>query len=230
MLHRVRVVGGEAMTATALMTLNVSPEQIETELRAGRSVDDIATEWQEPRSNVLGVLRAMQAKGETIAGATVPSRPVVPPRPSPVDPVDPRTIAVDALVNAAARSASKRTQALGVRLSDLSKVLRTRLADEREQAEATEAERREREAAAAEVARLEALLAAARVKAGVKRRGGSGSVEPREKKPLTDAQRERLAKMREAQIGEWPCRKECGQVSKTPSGRAAHERFCGGAS
>lgn len=227
---------------TVLTTLNTSVEQIESDLRHGRTVDEIVSDWQEPKTNVIAVLRAMQARGERMAAAPSkqPAAPVAGARALTSVPHPPTTpaadagqsgLAVDALVNAAARSTSKRTQALGVKLADLATAVRTRLAEEREQAERAEKERADREAAAAEVERLETQLREARAKLS-KRRGGSGTVrkqpDPATRKPLSDRQRAVLAANREKQFGEWPCRNGCGRISTTAAGRSSHERNCTG--
>lgn len=178
--------------AATLTTLNVSVEQIEADLRAGKTVADIAQDWSEPPANVYAVQRAMQARGDGNGRGTASPRPPAaapvvagaraltsvphPPTPPAAD-AGQSGPAVDALVNAAARSSSKRTQALGVKLADLAAVVRQRLADEREQAERAEKERAEREAAAAEVQRLEAQLAEARAKLRPKRQGGGSPVQ-----------------------------------------------------
>lgn len=120
-------------------------------------------------------------RGTTTTGtASSASRPVPAPPTRPTPPVvDGATAApgsaeptLDALVTAAARSTSKRTQALGVKLADLASVIRDRLRAERQSAEKAEQERAVREAAAAEVARLEAELREARAKLHPSRRGG----------------------------------------------------------
>lgn len=228
--------------AATLTTLNVSVAQIESDLRAGKTVAEISQDWSEPPANVYAVQRAMQARGDSNGHAAAsPKPPVAPPvaagaRPaanvSPSAPaVAPVALSVDALVAAAARSTSKRTQALGVKLHDLAAVVRQRLADERATAEREAKERAEREAAAAEVARLEAQLREARAKLS-KRRGGSGTVRKQPdsttRKPLSDRQREVLAANREKAFGEWPCRNGCGRVSTTAAGRSSHERNCTG--
>lgn len=221
------------MTAT-LPTLNATVEQIEHDLRAGKSVDDVCTEWQEPRSNVIGVLRAMQARGDKpesrqpappVAGARALTS--VPQRPTPPTGVSGQQgLAVDALVNAAARSASKRTQALGVKLADLVADIRKRLVAEREAAERAEAERAEREAAAREVKRLEDALREARARAGMRGAGiARGNTSPRTAKQIAA-----LAAARARAHGEFPCTKGCGKVAATRAGQLAHERHCTGAS
>lgn len=73
--------------------------------------------------------------------------------------------AVDELIRACARSDSKRTQALGVKLADLAEKARAALRTEREAAEAKAARSKEVAAAQAEVKRLEKLLADAKAKA-----------------------------------------------------------------
>lgn len=170
---------------TAITTLNISVEQIESDLRRGRTVQEIVQDWSEPLSNVLAVKRAMEARGDRSHAPIKPPAPVTPvagagARPaasaSPDGPAARAAVdsspSVDALVAAAARSTSKRTQALGVRLADVAKVVRERLAAERAAAEEAEATRREQEQARAEVERLEAQLREARAKLRPVRQGG----------------------------------------------------------
>lgn len=210
------------MTAV-IPTLNATVAQIEDMLRAGQSIEATARELQEPRNNVIGVWRAMEARGDTptTPGAPVPgARPLasVPPRPS----AQSDALSVDALANAAARSSSKRTQALGVKLLDLSKIVRQRLAEERDAAEAAERQKAEREAAAAEVARLEEQLRAARAKLRPGGRGGSGSMS----RPENSAGGKALAAK---YAGTSPCSKGCGRdLTNAPGPRAKHENNCGG--
>lgn len=223
------------MTTTVEQTLNVTVAQIEDALLAGQTVPDFAREWSEPPANVLAVFRRLQNEGRIptnapsqvakTPGAPVPgSRPPasVPSRPAAQSDALP---SVGALAGAAARSTSKRTQTLGVKLLDLANVVLQRLADERETAEKAEQNRRERERelAAAEVARLEEALRAARQKLG-----------PHRKNNVSEAGRAniRANAMKGQQAGavESPCRKGCGFVAKSRAGRAGHERHCGGAS
>jgi hypothetical protein len=119
---------------------------------------------------------------------------------------------VDALANAAARSPSKRTQALGVRLSDLAAVVRERLAAEREAAERAQKQKAQRDAAAAEVARLEEQLRAAKAKLRPARQGGGSPVQ------------------REEPTGVLTCGKGCGKTFTRPSWQSKHEAKCRGAS
>lgn len=143
--------------------------------------------------------------------------PKVTPAPAPAKPAPP---SLDALVNAAARSTSKRTQALGVKVSDLATVLRQRLTDEREAAEVAERQNRERAAASAEVARLEAALREAKAKVGGKA-----------KRPSSPNRAAAGRATAEKYGGEKvPCAKGCGRlVSPLPGPRGAHEKKCGGA-
>lgn len=220
------------MTRPIEQTLNVSVAQIEAALLDGVSVPDFAQQWSEPAANVLAVFRRLQREGRipTNAPTQVASRPPTPPasgpRPLasvPTTPVAASAPSVEALVAAAGRSESKRTQALGKKLDDLAAVLRQRLTDERFAAEQAAKERAEREAAAAEVARLEAELKAAREKAGLPRRAGATRA-PREAKPLSDAQRAAQAKAVAAGKNTEPCANGCGYVSATKAGKKAHER------
>lgn len=209
-----------AAPRAAVTTLNVSVEQIESDLQRGQTVQQIAQDWSEPVSNVLAVKRAMEANGHS--ASRTPGAPVPGARPAAsVSPMGtaPAALSVDALVAAAARSTSKRTQALAVRLADLAKVVRDRLREEREAAEKAEAQKAEREAARAEVERLEAQLRAARAKlSGRPARQGGGSPVQRDAKPV--------AKTRTVVDQQLACRKGCGRTSPNPQGRAAHERHC----
>lgn len=158
-------------------TLNVTVAQIEDALLAGQTVPDFAREWSEPPANVLAVFRRLQGEGRIPRNAPsqVATTATEKPPAAPVACVPESTVSapsVDALVNAAARSSSKRTQALGVRLSDLAAVVRERLADERQAAEKAEQQKAQRDAAAAEVARLEEQLRAAKAKLRPVRQGG----------------------------------------------------------
>jgi hypothetical protein len=216
---------------TTLTTLNISVEQIESDLRRGRTVQEIAQDWSEPAANVLAVKRAMDARTNAPAPAAGTSAPVVAPVrqvPAPTAAatsstllghrVDESAITVDAIVAAAARSTSKRTQVLGVKLADLAKVVRERLADERKSAEAAEAKRAEQERAAAEVKRLEAALREARAKLrGPKRQGGVRAMPSRPEKSTAAA-------------GALICGKGCGRMFSRPAWLTKHETTCGGAS
>jgi DNA-binding transcriptional MerR regulator len=226
-----------------VQTLNCTVGEIEELLAKGVPVEQIARDLQEPRQNVVAVWDRWRKNNGEADPTTAIAKPVVgvarlvPSTPTMTLPghrVDPAAITVEALINAAARSASKRTQALGVRLADVAKAVRERLADERRAAEQAEATRREREAAAAEVERLEAQLRAARAKLSGRRAGGGSTPmqrDPEAKKPLSDARRAQLAELRKKQVGEWLCRAGCGRVSTTAAGRSSHERNCtGGAS
>lgn len=186
------------MTAP-LITLNATVAEIEDALLAGKSVKDVARDLAEPPNNVYGVYRDLVRRGEindqnvtvtkrpdlTVArqqttGVGSASRPVPAP-PALAPPVNGSAEpTIDALVNAAARSTSKRTQALGVKLAALATVVRDRLRDERAAAEAKAREAEVRDAAAAEVAALEAKLAEARAKLK-----GSGSTSRRGSKTKT---------------------------------------------
>lgn len=214
-------------------TLNVTVAQIEDALLAGQTVPDFAREWSEPPANVLAIYRRLQREGRLPTNGPVqvatktPVAPVAGARPlaSVPQPTTGSAPSVDALASAAARSASKRTQALGAKLLDLAAVVRQRLADERVATEAAEKTQRERQQAAAEVERLKAELAAAQAKLRPARRGGSGTVSPRKGRTIDDEQR---AKMLAGQRNDAPCDKGCGVVAKTKSGKAAHERHCTG--
>lgn len=177
------------MSAT-LVTLNATVSEIEDALLAGKSVKDVAADLAEPPNNVYGVYRELVRRGDIVdesvhvedrpnltvarqpsttsqtTGTGSASRPVpAPPTPAPpaAGSAEPT---LDALINAAARSSSKRTQVLGVKLADLAHVVRDRLRDERDTAEKARRERAVREAAAADVARLEAQLREARARLG----------------------------------------------------------------
>jgi hypothetical protein len=231
------------MTAV-VQTLNCTVGEIEELLGKGVTVEQIARDLQEPRQNVVAVWDRWRKNNGAVATPPPAARPVVvtttsaAPAPSVTLPgyrVDPAAFTVDALVSATARSSSKRTQALGVRLADLAKVVRDRLAEERAAAEQAEAKKAEQEKARADIARLEAQLRAARAKLAGRRPVRQGGVSPMprdasEKPPLSEARREQLAKLRERQRGEWPCRAGCGRISTTAAGRSSHERNCGGAS
>jgi hypothetical protein len=103
---------------TTLTTLNISVEQIESDLRRGRTVQEIAQDWSEPAANVLAVKRAMDARTNAPAPAAGTSAPVVAPVrqvPAPTAAatsstllghrVDESAITVDAIVAAALREA-----------------------------------------------------------------------------------------------------------------------------
>lgn len=196
--------------ATPEVTLNVSVAQIEEALLSGVTVPDFAQEWSEPAVNVLAVFRRLQREGRIPANAPTQIAKASP-RPLVSVPAQAAEPTVAALVAAAARSTSKRTQALGKRLDDLAGVLRQRLTDERKAAESKEREEREREAARAEVERLEAQLREARAKAGKRTGKHDGSA--------GRATAEKYA-------GKSPC-PNCGkEISNHPVGQAAHKRHC----
>lgn len=208
---------------TAIQTLNATVAQIEDALASGQTVEAVARDLQEPRNNVIAVWRAMQARGET----KTPGTPVPGPRPLTSVQTGPTVrsdaLSVDSLVSAAARSTSKRTQALGVKLADLATVIRQRLTEERQAAEKAEREKAEREAAAAEVERLEAALREAKAKARPARRGGSGSVSRPENAAGGHATAEKYS-------GTSPCSKGCGrELTNYPGPRSKHEKKCTGA-
>lgn len=149
-----------------LVTMNVSVEQIERDLRAGKSVGEIAQDWSEPPANVYAVQRAMDA-----AAAGPPPVPparaasaVHNPPPARVPPTS--DAGVTALVVQASQSKHARTRNLGAKLDLLVEELCGRLDAEHAEAAQQEAKRKERAAAAAEVARLEEQLRAARAKLG----------------------------------------------------------------
>lgn len=214
-----------------LITLNATVAEIENALIEGKSVKDVARDLQEPPNNVYGVYRALVERGEIDVAAQSTGRagsaprPVPAPSPPPAAPVtgggaEPT---IDALINAAVRSTSKRTQALGAKLGELAGVVRQRLRDERAAAEKAQQENAIREAALAEVAALEAKLAEARAKLG-KGRGGSGPVSSRH-----SASGHAVAAK---YSGTKPCEK-CGKPDLTtlPGPRGAHMKRCtGGAS
>jgi hypothetical protein len=236
-----------------LITLNATVAEIEDALMDGKSVKTVALDLQEPQQNVYGVYRALVERGEIndpavarsmpprrdLTVARQPSmtsqttgrtgsapRPVPAPTPPPATPVtgggaEPT---LDALIAAAGRSQSKRTQALGAKLGELAGVVRQRLRDERDAAEKAERENAAREAAVAEVAALEAKLAEARAKLGGKGRGGSG--------PVRRHRGEAGRLVAEKYSGTKPCEK-CGKPDLTtlPGPRGAHMKRCtGGAS
>lgn len=146
----------------ALVTLNVSVEQIERDLKAGRSVEEIAQDWSEPRANVYAVKRAMDASSGAPTPAPTPPLHVARPAPVPAD----ADAGLTAMVLEASRSKSARTRALGAKLDKLVEDLQARLSAERADAAEQEAKRAERQAAADEVKRLEAALREARAKLG----------------------------------------------------------------
>lgn len=196
--------------------LGVSPAKVQA-WRAGSQIPHLGLPANRPRVG----------PGEASQLPSTPGAPV--PGPQPLAGVSRSStgqsdaLSVDALANAAARSTSKRTQALGAKLADLAIVVRQRLAEERRAAEKAEQNRRERELAAAEVTRLEEALRAAREK-----------IRPQRKHNVSEAGRAniRANAMKGQQAGavESPCRKGCGFVAKSRAGRAGHERHCGGAS
>jgi hypothetical protein len=117
---------------TQLVTMNVSVAQIEQDLRAGKSIEEIAQDWSEPRANVYAVKRAMDAAAAAPTVAVLPSRaPAVAPRPD----ADGGGRLVD-LVADAAKSKNARTRNLGAKLDLLVEELDTRL--RAEQADAAE--------------------------------------------------------------------------------------------
>lgn len=137
-----------------MVTMNVSVAQIEQDLRAGKSVEEISQEWSEPRANVYAVKRAMDA-------AMVTPAPVPPPRPA----IAPAAVAmVLTLVSEASQSKRARTRTLAAKLDKLVEELQELLTAEKAEADELARKRREREEAAAEVARLEEQLRAARAK------------------------------------------------------------------
>lgn len=222
------------MTAV-VQTLNCTVGEIEELLAKGVPVEQIARDLQEPRQNVVAVWDRWRKNGAVTLPPPTAPRPVavVPAAPATPTPqghrVDESAITVNALVAAAGRSTSKRTQALGVRLADLAKVVRDRLAEERTAAEQAERGRAERERAAAEVTRLEAQLREARAKLRGRRAGGGSAPMPREAKPRTASQLANLAGGRVH--GQFPCRHDgCTRVLTTAAARGSHERNCGGAS
>lgn len=204
------------MTAT-IPTLNASVPQIEAALRAGKTVQQVADEMAEPPNNVYGVLKAVRGRGEdpTSTGPTT-ATPRAPLRPVPVPPAPVTPVAgaaepsVDTLIAAAARSQSKRTQALAVKLTDLATVVRDRLRTERETAERTAREKEERERAQAEFDELQARLAELRPKLRVSRAGSGGT--------------RRAAKPG----GSIACSKGCGKTFRDRRGIAVHEKACAG--
>lgn len=162
---------------TAEQTLNVTVAQIEDALLAGQTVRDFAREWSEPPANVLAIYRRLQREGRIPANgpaqvATPQRTPLVGIKTEPTTTGTSAVPTIDALVNAAARSSSKRTQVLGTKLHDLAGVIRARLAEERVAAEKEERAKAERAAAAAEVQRLERQLAEAKAKLRPARQGG----------------------------------------------------------
>lgn len=115
-----------------LITLNATVAEIEDLLMDGKSVKDVARDLQEPPNNVYGVYRALVERGEiddpdvviprrpdlTVASQTTGRTGSAPrPVPAPSPPTVARTSdggaepTIDALVNAAVRSTSKRTEA-----------------------------------------------------------------------------------------------------------------------
>lgn len=214
---------------TVEQTLNVTVAQIEDALLGGMTVPDFAREWSEPATNVLAVYRRLQDEGRlprntpTQVASKPPVAPVAGARSLTSVPAGPSVRSdapsVDALVSAAARSTSKRTQALGVKLHDLAEVVRQRLAEEREAAEKEERAKAEREAAAAEVARLEEQLRAAKAKLRPERQGGVSPVQ-RETKP-------RSTRGVDLKL---PCRLGCDRIFPNAQGRGAHEKRTHGGS
>lgn len=205
-------------------TINATVAEVEDQLRSGKSVEAVARELQEPRNNVIAVWRAMEKRGEVPTpqtrpfASTTPAAPVAGGRALASVAAQETTatgsapLSVDALANAAARSSSKRTQALGKKLADLARVIRQRLNDERVAAEAAEKARREREAAAAEVVRLKAALEEAKKKA--------------KPAPKTGAAGRAVA---EKYAGTAPCAKGCGrELTTLPGPRGSHEKKCEG--
>jgi hypothetical protein len=214
------------MTTQVEQTLNVTVAQIEDAMLAGQTVPDFAREWSEPPANVLAIFRRLQDEGRIPRNGPAQVATTPKTRPLASVPMEPTTgtgpaLSVDALVNAAARSESKRTQALGIKLADLATVVRGRLAEERAAAEKAEHQRAERDAAAAEVARLEEQLRAARAKLRPVRQGGVRSMPQREPQP-------RSTRGVDLKL---PCREGCERTFPNAQGRGAHEkRTHGGAS
>lgn len=208
---------------------------IEHLLRQGKSAQWVATNLGEPMPLVMKVLDRLRKEAaqpadadeddeETPAAAPVAAgaRPLASvPRATEPGSAPP---SIEALVSAAARSTSKRTKALGQKLEDLARVIRQRLNDERVAAEAAEKTRREREAAAAEVARLEAELRAAREKAKPFNRSRQGVQKTMTAKAAAAST---ANAQRNNERGEFPCRK-CGRVCATIGGRGRHEAACKG--
>src|SRR4051794_22711474 len=105
-----------------LVTMNVSVEQIEKDLRSGKSIEEIAQDWSEPRANVYAVKRAMDAAAASPRPAPVTPLPSVPRRPEPAV-----TVTLD-LVEQGSKSRSARTRALAAKLDTLVEELSARLA------------------------------------------------------------------------------------------------------
>lgn len=154
-------------------TLNVSVDQIRSDLRAGKTVDEIAAEWQEPRANVLGVLIELRREATSPAPAPAPAQPAaarplqpVPAQEAPPAAVDVATVRVVDLVGEASRSSRPALRRLGEKLDKLAEDLAEQLTAARVADQEREAKERERLSAIAEVQRLEAALKAARGKLG----------------------------------------------------------------
>lgn len=144
---------------TQLVTLNATVAQIEADLRAGKSIEQISQDWSEPRANVFAIKRAMDA-----AESRPPAAVTTLPRPAPV-PAS-ADAGLLAMVAEGSKSKSARTRALAAKLDKLVEEISERLAAERRDEAEREKKRQEQAAARAEVERLEAALREARAKLG----------------------------------------------------------------
>lgn len=156
-------------------TLNVSVDQIRSDLRGGKTVDQIAAEWSEPVANVRAVLTQMQREAGR-SSSTTPERPLRPvPTVAQPPALDLETVRLIDLVTEASQSTSSQTRKLGARLDTLAETVAERLSDERATAAERAAAEGQRAEALAEVQRLEDQLREARARLGGARAPASPS-------------------------------------------------------
>jgi hypothetical protein len=194
--------------------LNTSYDEVEKELLSGKPPREVAELLAEPIPNVMGVWSDLRNAGKVQpqnfpVGAARPAPQNIggPPRHTPNPDLSQRIAgATDLLVRAAEIDERRIQAALG-----RARKAMTDLAGLVEKYESKASTR-------SEIAKLEAQIRVLKAEL-------TGPVEG--KRPLTDAQREHLAKMREQTTQPVDCPK-CGRTCASKAGLSSHERNCTG--